>query len=59
MKYRQKQEKFIVASLRVPENIYVHAMKVIAREDLDFSKLVRRALRRELENCSVEGVAAK
>lgn len=49
MKYREKP-RTVVASLRMPEDVYEQLMRRAVEEDSDFSKLVRRAVRRELTN---------
>jgi hypothetical protein len=52
MKYRIPK-KSIVAPLRIPEEIYILAMRRCDQEDLDFSKFARRAIRRDLERCGL------
>lgn len=47
---KRLRRKGVTVSFRCPEDIYQHAEKQIAREDIDFSKFVRRALKRELAN---------
>lgn len=45
---KRSKTKGVTVSFRCPEDVYKAAESQIIREDIDFSKLVRRALKREL-----------
>lgn len=53
MKYRERRDQGIVAAVRIPKDIYILAMQRVHEEDLDFSKFVRRALRKELISAGI------
>lgn len=46
------QNQIVVAAIRLPRDLYeaIMARVHIDAEDIDFSKFVRRAIRREFEN---------
>jgi hypothetical protein len=48
---RQKRTA-VTVSFRCPEDIYRAAEAKTVREDIDFSKLVRRALKREINSAA-------
>lgn len=52
MKRLFRNKRIVVASLRLPEDLYqsIVGRVSIEAEDLDFSKFVRRAIRREMLN---------
>lgn len=52
MRNYAQNRRIIVASLRIPEDLYEAIMRRVSinEEDLDFSKFVRRAIRREFQN---------
>lgn len=52
MKYRQKTPT-VVATFRIPEELYIGVMDLVSREDSDFSKFMRNAVRREFESRSI------
>ncbi len=53
MRYRVKR-KCVVAAVRIPEDLYIIAQRQMELEDLDFSKLVRRAIRKELAASGID-----
>jgi len=52
MKRLSRNKHIVVASLRLPEDLYRSIVGRVSMEaeDLDFSKFVRRAIRREMLN---------
>jgi len=50
MKRLPQNKRIVVASLRLPEDLYQSIVGRVSMEaeDLDFSKFVRRAIRREM-----------
>lgn len=48
VKIKRTGEKAVTVSFRCPEIIYLAAERQLIKEDIDFSKLVRRALKREI-----------
>ncbi len=45
---KRLKQKGVTVSFRCPEDLYERVEQHLQREDTDFSKLVRRALKREL-----------
>jgi hypothetical protein len=45
---KRSKRRAVTVSFRCPEDVYEAAERLINREDIDFSKLVRRALKREI-----------
>jgi hypothetical protein len=52
MKYKVAKNNIVVACVRLPTDLYEAIMQRVSmhEEDLDFSKFVRRAIRREMKN---------
>ena len=46
---KRAKKKAVTVSFRCPEDVFEAANIVIQRDDIDFSKLVRRALKNELK----------
>jgi len=44
------KRRHVVVSVRLPADIHKRALKKARREDLDFSKFIRRAIRKEMVN---------
>lgn len=59
MQNSAQKQRIIVASLRLPADLYgaIMARVSINAEDLDFSKFVRRAIRREIQNSGFSAAA--
>lgn len=53
---KRLNKRAVIVSFRCPEDVFYAAEKLLINEDIDFSKLVRRALRRELR--TVQATAA-
>lgn len=49
---KRSKRKAVTVSFRCPEDVYALAEQKILREDIDFSKLLRRALKREIESAA-------
>ena len=47
---KRSKRKAVTVSFRCPEDVYAAAEQQILREDIDFSKLLRRALKREIQS---------
>ena len=47
---KRSKQKAVTVSFRCPEEIYKSAQAKIRREDIDFSKLMRRALKNEMQS---------
>ena len=58
MKRLSQNKRIVVASLRLPENLYQAIVGLVSMEaeDLDFSKFVRRAIRREMLNSGFSNI---
>lgn len=58
MKHLSQNKRIIVASLRLPEDLYQSIVGRVSMEaeDLDFSKFVRRAIRREMLNSGFSNI---
>lgn len=58
MKRLSQNKRIVVASLRLPKDLYqsIIGRVSIEAEDLDFSKFVRRAIRREMLNSGFSNI---
>jgi len=49
---KRSKRRAVTVSFRCPEDVYAAAEQQILREDIDFSKLLRRALKREIQQAA-------
>ena len=61
MKNHSQDKQIVVASLRLPKDLYqaIVGRVSMGAEDLDFSKFVRRAIRREMLNSGFSNIPKK
>jgi len=58
MRYR-RPKKTVVAALRLPEDLYIRVMEEVESEDLDFSKFVRRAIRKDMKLAGMRRIPSR